>query len=782
MTCRLCLSLLVLLLAGSSHGQRIRCAAHFPIGGAVSEPRVDGTGTHVVAVRNGELYHWDLLGWTENTIVTGGGFKSQTLSISDDGLTVAVVATWDFGDNPDGSEEVFLVGTDGSFVTQVTQFSTTVGEIAYLALSGDGQYLAFGGPIDPIGSNPNLYGQIFTIRFDGSQLIPTTSAASGALLGLSISDDGDKLVFLHDGDLGQPGVDVGDRNAYRIRRNRTELAAIDPPVSPNRVRISGDGSRILTSGSAFRVYDWDLVAAPTVISDSTNNVSITDDGTTIFYWSDDVIGRVPATGGTPTEIFGDLHPLSYLESAVAGDGSRIVFKTGFGELPGTANPDASFELIAADGDGNAIEQLTDFGPQGQAFEATISASGTRVAFSLFNGTGGVYTAETGGTKLQRVYDGVSAGDTGVAADGSAVLFNHFDPDCGPNGAWSVTRSDLDGSLVPLLPACDGDPPPQHLDVSSTGLYVMQGYLGNELHVQPLDASSAPLQITFDGGGLYNQPRISGDGQWAVFQEQLPPNFDIRIFRVPTDGSGASVEIATDGTLPDVDSTGNRIVYESDDDPLGSNPDGNEEIFLYDVALDTLAQLTSDGGQAPILSGNGEWLWYSAAGQKVRRHLASGTIQRFGGLAEPGLTGPFRDRYPFNVDHSGNRAVVASFSAVLSSAPCSTRVYMIEFDLPPAFAVSRTSPTLVWDVDPRYDRYDILRGDLAELASGTLGAVTCIEEDSVDAISDDPVEPLPGEGFFYLYRGSGDVTVPVATWGESSVGIERVPASGGCVAP
>ena len=83
--------------------------------------------------------------------------------------------------------------------------------------------------------------------------------------------------------------------------------------------------------------------------------------------------------------------------------------------------------------------------------------------------------------------------------------------------------------------------------------------------------------------------------------------------------------------------------------------------------------------------------------------------------------------------------------------------------------------------------NVIRGDVASLRPGPantvdLGPVVCLENDSPDADIkgfEDPVEPLVGHAFFFLYRGSRGLNYGPGSWGQSSSGHERVPGAGAC---
>ena len=115
-------------------------------------------------------------------------------------------------------------------------------------------------------------------------------------------------------------------------------------------------------------------------------------------------------------------------------------------------------------------------------------------------------------------------------------------------------------------------------------------------------------------------------------------------------------------------------------------------------------------------------------------------------------------------------------------------WIVDYDQVPSIYVGRDLPTLVsWDLEPAPIRYDVIRGDVSNLTSGVgetvdLGQVVCVEDDSTDAStagSEDSDAPLPGQAFFYLYRGSAGSFAGPGSWGSGGDGAERLTESGGC---
>jgi hypothetical protein len=218
------------------------------------------------------------------------------------------------------------------------------------------------------------------------------------------------------------------------------------------------------------------------------------------------------------------------------------------------------------------------------------------------------------------------------------------------------------------------------------------------------------------------------------------------------------------------------VFESEANPLGTNPDGNREIFTW-TASTGLAQLTFTSGVhnvRPVIGGNGSWAYYvvtDLAGAPVldveRVHTTSLARERVAGLV-PCRFDAFDSEFPLPSPPGVAVRVSAADGdsrAVFHGGPdCSGRngdlgleVYYLDFAAPRTLRLGPAQPTLLaWDADPAAVGFDVLRGELAALAfdgpTVDLGAATCIENDR---------------------------TVPGGTYGVSSSGAPREPASGDC---
>ncbi|HEV7475948.1 MAG TPA: lamin tail domain-containing protein, partial [Pyrinomonadaceae bacterium] len=128
-------------------------------------------------------------------------------------------------------------------------------------------------------------------------------------------------------------------------------------------------------------------------------------------------------------------------------------------------------------------------------------------------------------------------------------------------------------------------------------------------------------------GINTNPTISGDGRFIAFEstEDIAGTGDSESFRAIR--ANVSVDPPTFGQLgssrapaPAVSQDGSRIAFASKDNPLGTNSDGNSEIFLHDGAR--LIQITNtspgdiasrqvNGNFQPSISDDGRFIAFSS---------------------------------------------------------------------------------------------------------------------------------------------------------------------------
>lgn len=122
------------------------------------------------------------------------------------------------------------------------------------------------------------------------------------------------------------------------------------------------------------------------------------------------------------------------------------------------------------------------------------------------------------------------------------------------------------------------------------------------------------QITSSTVGSYLSPAISGTGLRTVFRSFIegsgPRPHGFFLFDERT-GEQTTLIAGEAGFPPNllvsIDDSGSRIAVASFQDLTGENPDGNQEIFLFDTAADTITQVThttEPNNLGPVISADG----------------------------------------------------------------------------------------------------------------------------------------------------------------------------------
>lgn len=144
-------------------------------------------------------------------------------------------------------------------------------------------------------------------------------------------------------------------------------------------------------------------------------------------------------------------------------------------------------------------------------------------------------------------------------------------------------------------------------------------------------------------GISTNPSISGDGRIVGFEstEDIADAGGSESFRAIRANVSADPAIflqlgAARAPVPAISQDGSRIAFASKDDPLGSNNDGNSEVFLYDGAR--LIQITNtspgdisnriaNGNFQPSISDDGRYLAFSS-NRDLTRQNADGNFEIF----------------------------------------------------------------------------------------------------------------------------------------------------------
>lgn len=829
---------------------------------------LDDAGTWAFAVTNADLGGANPSGlpqagrWSISTgsgsILTSfpDGVDVGRFAASDGGQWLLLASTSDpLGTNPAKETQLFLYRTDGGEIRQLTNAAPGEPTPEFSALSGSANRVVFSSSADLTGQNPSRQPQLFVVNGDGTGLLQLTSNTGAAGYEPSISDDGERIGFVHAGNPTGGNTDLSPElfailaNGSGLRQLTSTAGLLGGVFEP---MVSGDGSKIVfasaeniaglnTSGvSQVWSVNWDgtnrrrLTANTTGNSGSASEPSVADDGVWVAFVQSRVTTGNPdgsaeiwkvktdATGEAQlTNTSGGGHRLP----AISGDASRIVF--GAGGPIGALNTDGGPALVAVDSSGGSLTLLLE-GVDIAVSQPDLTADGAAAFF--------VGTTNALGTNPSRKEQIVR-----VNADGAALSqLTAFDdqgwlwhPAVTSGGEWVVFVSD--GDPLGLNPSGDGElfavrgngtglgqltpdgsgwPGPRQgaPAIAASGAWVVfqadANYTGGnpdlsgELFRIRTDGTGV-LQLTSDDDTLFKLPRLDAAGTWAVYQRGVGST--VQVFRVRTDGTGLE-QLTNDATYnayePDISDAGDRIVFSSTGDPLGTNPEHNGEVFLLEPGTGVLRQLTSsttgDSDRARI-SGNGAWVAFLSSapffgpnptgGYEVYRvRVSDGHLERVSGLGARGVAASWRIRDLAVASADGSKiAFATSRDPADRNLDGSGEVFLADFDAMPGIRVAKGTPTVVtWDAEPQAIAYDLIRGNVAALSrdGGTvhLGTVACVENDSGDldnVESEDPGQPAPGQVFFYLLRGSSGPLVGPGSYGQGSGGRERVATSGDC---
>ncbi len=327
----------------------------------------------------------------------------------------------------------------------------------------------------------------------------------------------------------------------------------------------------------------------------------------------------PAARAAPVQITSNTLGNTFGPS-ISADGQRIAFYSA-GNVTG-GNADNSFEIVVYDRASNSFTQVSNHTGghlTGGAQTPSISADGQRVVFQRFETAGGfgffqtqLFDFATGATRSLTPLTGAfensafsGDGQTVAIATGNVGL-RLFDVSAGTMGS-AIAGSNLDAAL-----SFDGR------------VLASEGF--GRLDVLDRD-TGVWRNIAPPGSGFNRRPDLSDDGRWLAFTSTYDPlglnadrNSEVFLFDLQADqvrqltqstgnaGSHQQVSISGDGS---------RLAFVSIANLLGTNADGNQEIFVYDLIDDELNQITQTDGFAsysanPVLDHDGSTLAFVSA--------------------------------------------------------------------------------------------------------------------------------------------------------------------------
>ncbi len=800
-----------------------------------------------------QIFRFDAVTGAGTQVTSTSRGVTPVVSVSDDGTWLVFVSPSDLtGSNHDLSPELFVMQSNGTQLSQLTNDpAVNAGSVSSATIAGNGLKIAFVANTNPLGTNPAQRPQLFTINRDGSGLAQLTSVTTGSLGGVSISDDGTRITFTHNANLTGGNADLstelfainGDGTGLRQLTNLTGYDVSAPT-------LAGGGSRIAFQSNAdmlpptnvnhrdeIFIIDWlgtglrQLTRSSTLLGTPAAQLpSITDDGVNIFFMSNHVQGftnfdsnyeiwRIKNDGTGLRALTTTAITIGCVLPTVSGNGTRVAFYY-LDQFSGGNNPDGSPELHTMDGNGAGIRQQT-FTTLGFNTAPSMTADGSRVVFikddSLL-GAGEVYRVQTDGSGLAAVtsLSSGSAAAPSIADDGISIV---FDADSNPTGGNLDASGEIffvraDGTgLLQLTNGAVGTTS-ENARISADGSVVVFQSAAN-LTGGNADGSVELLRINPNGSGLLQltngaanarcaNARLDATGTWVVFESNADltgNNADLsyEVFRVRTDGTGLqqlTAGSAVDSRSPDLSGDGRYVVFQSAGNPVGTNPEANTELFVFDTVTSALTQLTSQtvgNSSGARISRDGTWVWFSSdapiaesdpdtPADLYRMARSGGAIERVGALRAGGGGAP-------SLSADGQRAAFSGLGDFVERNPdLLNEIFFIDRDARAQIRITKATPTVVsWDLESGPARYDVIRGDVDNLAPGgggtvSLGTVVCLENDSADSSTSgfgDAVQPAAGHAFFYLYRGSAGLNYGAGSFGSSSNGLDRIAGSGAC---
>ncbi len=514
---------------------------------------------------NDEVYLFDIASGALTQITTTVGSTQTNPSISDDGTRIAYASNSNpLGTNADGGVEAFLLDTSTSMLRQISD--TAGAEVALPQVSASGGVVAFQATNNPFGENNDGTYEVFLYNVDTDTLVQATRVGSTGFfptISYSLSGDGTRVLYAIDFDLNVDGEE--------------ELFLFDS-VAGTRDQITDIASGVEISGLS---------------------VGLSMDGSQAFFETDGDPTGGSGTGGlyrltiatdTLTQVTPQIFGGNYQTSL---DGSKTIFSTDGTDPLGT-NSDRGFEIFLAD-DVTGLQQIS-FAVTELAFDPTINADGTRIAFV----TGQDLLGGNPDGNIEVFLQDTSAGTLTQITSTTSATSCIFCGAASPSSSADGTRIAFDSDADPLGANPDFSREVFLFDTTTSTLTQI---------TNGLTSPSASFRLS--------HPAISADGTRIAFtsgSDLLGTNGDgnseIFLFDTVTDSllqitETVNTEFLGNGDA-DISGDGSRIVFDSFLDLLGMNTDGSNEIFLYEIGTATLSQITDTAGSSsdPAINGDG----------------------------------------------------------------------------------------------------------------------------------------------------------------------------------
>lgn len=314
-------------------------------------------------------------------------------------------------------------------------------------------------------------------------------------------------------------------------------------------------------------------------------------------------------------------------ASVSDDGNRVAFYSASNLTGG--NADNSFEIYLYDKPSNTLTQVSNFAAGAQAGGNQVpmlSGDGTRLSYQHFESAGGtaffqsvLYDVSTGKTTV--VTPPANAGETNeLSRDGKTIAIS-----TGNVGVrlYDVTTGTLSVPIVPFA---------FNTAMSRDGSKLALELFGNLVYRDL--KTGTELNVTPSNSGFNIRPDLSDDGSKLAFTSTYDPlgtnadhNAEVFLFDVATQ-TVRQVTHSTGNSFTNSDvsisADGSRIAFSSQADLVGTNADGNQEIYVYDAVDDLIRQITVTSGPGifsleAAISGDGLSLAYTSSADLAGRN-------------------------------------------------------------------------------------------------------------------------------------------------------------------
>lgn len=485
-------------------------AAQSPVGW-LRYPALSPDGSTIVFTYKGDLYRVPATGGTA-TILTTHTAQDFMPVWSRDGKQIA------FASDRFGNFDIFVMPADGGAAKRLTYHSAP--EYPY-AFSADGESVVFGGARGdaasnrgyPTGSQPELY-QVAVKGGRPEQLL-TTPAED-----VNVSRDG-RVMLYHDR--------KGGENAWR----KHQTSAIARDVWMYDVR-AGTHKQLTT----FAGEDRSPLLSP--------------DGQSVFYLSEESgtfnVHRMPLAGGASQKLTSFTSaPVRFL--TMAGNGTMAFSQDGalYTLRPGS-QPQKVDVRIAADAKVNAERVLS---VSGGVREMTVAPSGREVAFTF---RGDVFVVSTEGGITKRITR-TPAVETGLSfsPDGKSLVYASE-----RNGRWGIyeVRRTRDAepyfhvsTVLKEQPLLVNDKQNYQPSFSPNGKEL--AWIEDRKLLRVMDVTTKQARTLLGEQEIFSQNpgqhfQWSPDGQWMLFDYDVPGVAPSEVGLVRTDGKSKAVNLTQSG--------------------------------------------------------------------------------------------------------------------------------------------------------------------------------------------------------------------------------------------